>query len=281
MQILFPSFGKEVLELLDAHIREFYLVKGNAVFFPHHDLKMVLVEVCGETHQDFSQDSIPTFYIYEDRWRCSKDTVSKRILSKLGVFRRIHARLCEVVSLENCKEYGMAPDIFREKVRKFLQTHHTYGYLKGQKDYLLVHRQDIVAASQFKRTYTPSEVNKEADAYEWTRYASLPDIRIAGGMGKLLKRFLADICSESPIADSNRSIEIMSYSDNEWGDGDVYRKLGFKYAGSLPPVSYHIEPKTLKRINPRQWAALRCKEDYPVIQNRGSRKWIKLYRFLK
>ena len=273
MQILFPSFGQEVVDVLNVNgIR--YSIDGNAILFPDHNLRLLLVPLDGNIPEADAPDS-ETFFLYEDRWRSSRSITEQRLLSRLGVFRRIHARLCRVVSLQNCKDHGLSPDAFTSKAKKFLDTFHTYGYLKGQTDYLLMYKGDTVATAQFMKTYQPSD--KDTDnrmAYEWTRYASLPEVRIAGGMGKVLKQFLSDISQKD-----TSSVEIMSYSDNEWGNGDVYQKLGFKPAGSLEPVTYHIDPKTFMRINPRQWSAMKPKlsdqeiQNYKIIQNRGSRKW--------
>ena len=315
MQILFPSFGQEVLDVLNTGNIP-YSVDGNAVLFPHHNLKMILVPVVSQDFppQGLSADSAlehaasahdssetdasyETFFLYEDRWRSSRTVTSQRMLSRLGVFRRVHARLCKVVSIKNCKDFGFSPDLFRSKASKFLDAFHTYGYLKGQEDYLLLYKEDIVAAAQFKQTHrpqnssnNPQEQSPEYKAYEWTRYASLPDVRIAGGMGKVLKQILSDIDKHSsPNAESTSvkpqahgTIEVMSYSDNEWSNGDAYRKLGFKLAGNTPPVTYRIDPKTWKRINPRQWAALKTRltdkeiQSYKTIHNLGSRKWVLL-----
>jgi hypothetical protein len=301
MQILFPSFGQEVLDVLNINnIR--YCIDGNAILFPDQGLKMILVPMLASSPGTSAstssagisasisspgtsaQDShAGTFFLYEDRWRASKNVTAQRILSRLGVFRRVHARLCTVVSLQNCKDNGLSPDAFRSKAKKFLDAFHTYGYLKGQIDYLLMYKADTIAAAQFMKTYS-----KEETAYEWTRYASLPDVRIAGGMGKVLEQFIRDVIHRQDLqkkSDSPKCIEVMSYSDNEWGEGDAYRKLGFRQKGSIPPVTYRIDPATYKRINPRQWAQMTLKaslratsrvnaESYPLIQNQGSRKWV-------
>ena len=232
-------------------------------------------------------------HLYEDRWRCSRSVTSQRLMARLGKFRRIHARLCKVVSEINCKDFGVSPTAFKEKIKKFLDSFHTYGYLNRQTGYLLLYKDDIVAAAQFQQTYQPHTdiIDRPLDIdgepsrkYEWTRYASLPDVRIAGGMGKILEQFVRDV----RFKQDDEGFEIMSYSDNEWGEGDVYRKLGFELAGSTPPVAYHIDPQTFRRINPRQWSlllreapkrdiALMPLEQYPVIRNQGSLKWKKLY----
>ncbi len=283
MQILFPSFGQEVLDVLNTSNIP-YSIDGNAIMFPRHGLRMVLVPLDSDDRSQADADSTEVFFLYEDRWRNSRVVTSQRMLSRLGIFRRIHARLCKVVSMNNCRDFGLTPESFTSKARKFLDAFHAYGYLKGQEDYLLLHKGDIVAAAQFMKTYQPkSSINPNQDkdsqlkSFEWTRYASLPDVRIAGGMGKVLNQFLSDVHTPQKI-----SFEVMSYSDNEWSSGDAYRKLGFKLAGTMEPVTYHIDPKTWKRINPRQWAALKTRltdknaDTYTTIQNQGSRKWVLL-----
>ena len=311
MQILFPSFGQEVLDVLNTSNIP-YSVDGNAVLLPQHNLRMILVPIGSQDFPpqvlsaDFALDhaasahdssetdatGVETFFLYEDRWRSSMTVTSQRMLSRLGVFRRVHARLCKVVSIKNCKDFGLSPDTFRSKAKKFLDAFHIYGYLKGQEDYLLLYKGDTIAAAQFMKTYQPAEKDtiQNCRAYEWTRYASLPDVRIAGGMGKVLKQFLSDLrnnillqslpSGKEGFQNPATAIEIMSYSDNEWSNGDAYRKLGFKLAGNTPPVTYRIDPKTWKRINPRQWAALEPRltdkeiATYITIQNQGSCKWI-------
>lgn len=296
MQILFPSFGKEVLDVLNINGIP-YSIDGNTIVFPSKGLRLVLVQLPAPEQPGLNSDErhyagYETFWLYEDRWKSSKTATTQRLLSRLGIFRRLHGRLCSVVSVNNCKDYGITPEAFQAKVQKFLDAFHTYGYLKGQKDYLLIYKGDIVAAAQFMKTYLPAEKDTKNNlAYEWTRYASLPDVRIAGGMGKVLNQFLSDVDKPSSPNAENTSvkhhahvmIEVMSYSDNEWSSGDAYRKLCFRLSGTIEPVTYRIDPKTWKRINPRQWAALKTRltdkeaESYTTIQNQGSRKWVFLF----
>ena len=55
-------------------------------------------------------------------------------------------------------------------------------------------------------------------SYEWVRYASLPELRVIGGMGKLLNAFIDDVGPD----------DIMSYADAAQQDGgEAYRRLGF------------------------------------------------------
>ena len=265
MQIL--SFREEVTGFLKSQGIEF-AIESILIQFPSKHLDIMLVPL----ESSIAEHKANTVYLFEDRWRKSPGITSQRILARLGVFTRVHARLCKTVSEENCRELGLSPAEFTQKIRKFLDTYHTYGFLKGQINYALVYKENIVAAAQFMQTYKPRNGSSDLRAYEWTRYASLPDMRIAGGMGKVLEQFVRDVRKEF-----SEGFEVMSYSDNEWSDGDAYRKLGFRLEGSIPPVTYRIDPKTFNRINPRQWAAMKCNEDYPIIRNLGSRKWIKLF----
>lgn len=227
-------------------------------------------------------------YLYEDRWRCNPQITGKRLLAHLGHFQRIHARLCKVVTVENCKRFSITPTQFKEKVRSFLNKYHPYGYLKCDFPYALLYKESIVAAGSFSTT--------RKGAFEWTRHATLPEVRIPGGMGKALEAFVQNRKKEGMLC-----FEVMSYSDNEWSNGEVYKTLGFKEEAGLPPITYHIDPATFQRLNSRQWAKDKqtkpeaiikhkgCSSiegkirnddnEFITIKNRGSRKWKKYFNF--
>ena len=50
----------------------------------------------------------------------------------------------------------------------------------------------LIAVATFSNARRWVKEGKEIRSYEWTRYASLPDLRVSGGMGKLLKAFDID-----------------------------------------------------------------------------------------
>ena len=79
---------------------------------------------------------------------------------------------------------------------------------------------------------------KEIRSYEWTRYASIPDLRVSGGMGKLLKAFIKEVQPD----------DIMSYADLEWSEGEVYERLGFISEAVKEPVLFQVDPHTWKRL---------------------------------
>ena len=94
-------------------------------------------------------------------------------------------------------------------------------------------------------------------SYEWTRYASLPEVRLSGGMGRMLKTFIKDVQPD----------DIMSYADLEWSAGDVYTQLGFTLEGQKSPVMFSIDTA---------WQRTPIKAETPgdrYFQNFGSNKY--------
>lgn len=114
------------------------------------------------------------------------------------------------------------------------------------------------------------------DSYEWVRYASLPGVRVVGGMGRLLKEFERRVCLEAENI-KGRPYEIMSYADLEFSTGDTYKKLGFLACGIRQPVEFAVIADTYERV-----PLLRIgqkKEDVVLYTffNLGSLKYIKPY----
>ncbi|MBQ9400565.1 MAG: hypothetical protein IJU27_08000 [Bacteroidales bacterium] len=76
----------------------------------------------------------------------------------------------------------------------------------------------LVAVATFS---SPRTMKDGSRSYEWVRYASLPDVRVVGGMGKLMEGFVSEVHPD----------DIMSYADASVSDGGVYRELGFEEEG--------------------------------------------------
>ena len=75
----------------------------------------------------------------------------------------------------------------------------------------------MVAAASFSQARKWLKNGREIRSYEWVRYCSLPDVRVVGGMGKILEEFISRV----------RPDDVMTYSDPSWSDGDAYKALGF------------------------------------------------------
>ena len=207
--------------------------------------------------------------IVRDMWERRKEMMTARILAHCGIFRPVFARNCEVRRidratansfLENTHSYGGAScrycyGLFAKHTLSGItentgqrriadgspaghgQTHapatrtagpETDGYGRSDMQYPAG---QMIAAAEFSNARKWIKGGRGIRSYEWIRYASLPYLRISGGMGKILKHFIQDVCPD----------DIMSYADLEWSDGQVYRQLGFDEEGTRAPVMFSID----------------------------------------
>ena len=89
----------------------------------------------------------------------------------------------------------------------------------------------LIAVGTFSNARKWIKNGKEIRSYEWTRFASLPGLRISGGMGKILNAFIEEVQPD----------DIMSYADLEWSEGAVYEQLGFRFEGQKEPVLFKVD----------------------------------------
>jgi len=203
-----------------------------------------------------SYDGEYPLVITRDRWERQREMMQKRLLAHLEVFLPIYARNCEVRKID------------KATAREFLEKNHSYGYaacrycyglffkrhtghiaqmmegasadnerkdLPGIQKDMPESREDrsgtLVAVATFSNARKWIKGDRTIRSYEWTRYASLPEVRVSGGMGRLMKTFIKEVCPD----------DLMSYADLEWSKGDVYRRLGFELEGTKEPVMFAVD----------------------------------------
>ena len=208
--------------------------------------------------------------IPEDRWKRQRPMMEARLLAHMEVFSQAYARNCEVRRID------------KETAQRFLNDNHSYGYAACKYRYGLFlkrhtghiareieeerflgcarndNRSDrgdivgtLIAVATFSNARKWIKDGKEIRSYEWTRYASVPELRVSGGMGKLLKAFIKEVQPD----------DIMSYADLEWSEGKVYEALGFSEEQPKDPVSFEIDPETWERR-----AIMRCQPEQGTTQ---------------
>ena len=208
--------------------------------------------------------------IPEDRWKRQRPMMEARLLAHMEVFSQAYARNCEVRRID------------KETAQRFLNNNHSYGYAACKYRYGLFlkrhtghiareieeerflgcarndNRSDrgdivgtLIAVATFSNARKWIKDGKEIRSYEWTRYASVPELRVSGGMGKLLKAFIKEVQPD----------DIMSYADLEWSEGKVYEALGFSEEQPKDPVSFEIDPETWERR-----AIMRCQLEQRTTQ---------------
>lgn len=221
---------------------------------------------------DIARQGYKPIVITQDRWRRQQGMMQARLLAHLERFIPMYARNCEVRKID------------KETAAEFLNENHSYGdaacryryglYLirytgkrteisrqtRNDSEDRMVHPGTLVAVATFSNARKWQKGEKTIRSYEWTRYASLPGVRINGGMGKVLKAFIKEIQPD----------DIMSYADLEWSEGAVYEQLGFELEGPKDPVLFTVDS---------QWQRFPVKpgmttEATPLyLQNLGSNKY--------
>lgn len=196
--------------------------------------------------------------ITEDRWRLHSRMMRHRLLAHLNIFTPIYARNCEVRKID------------KQTASAFLSANHSYGDAACRYRYGLFLKRHtghnsgsvdivpgtLVAVATFSNARKWIKGDKVIRSYEWTRYASLPEVRLSGGMGKLLTAFIEDVKPD----------DIMTYADLEWSEGKVYEALGFKLEGHKEAVRFVID---------NNWKRTAYQEHGEVMyfQNLGSNKY--------
>lgn len=146
--------------------------------------------------------------IWEDEWEDKQDIVKSMISHKLGVSqdRRVYARstIARETSIQESKE--------------FLNKYHIQGFSSGS---IYIGLEDdkgeLIAVSSWK---------KNKDTLYLDRYAT--SCTVVGGMGKLLK-------SGKKFCQENNILRIVTFSDHQVSNGELYEKLGFEKDKVLPP----------------------------------------------
>lgn len=209
-----------------------------------------------ETSPDDGSEGQRPIVIASDRWIREGDCIRLRLLAHYGRFSHIFARNCHVEK------------ITRGTAAAFMDSWHSYGDATCKYRYGLFLDKPVtgltrsfpegtmVAAATFSNGRFMERAGKLWRSYQWIRYASFPDTRVSGGMGKIMKHFMKACgfgeAMPKEIAwttgcDSFGGWDIMSYADLEWSGGGAYSSLGFVDEGPKSPVMYRIDPSTWSR----------------------------------
>jgi hypothetical protein len=289
--LVISNFYPEILDTFSLEFSNFlnqldveFKLKTNLFFIEKFKLAIEIVEISStgvmpvlaenSAEAEISQMGYKHITLYEDEWRTKNELIISRLLVNLGKSRAIFARNCEVRTID------------KQTAKTFLSCNHLLGYtgasyfyalyeVKGAKSSPVISNEPVAVAA----FSSPRPMNRDGEvisSYEWVRYASRRGVRVAGGMGKLLNYFVKE---QSPQ-------EIMSYADRDWSEGDVYKKLGFKFAGCTLPIDFVVNPLTFERVSIKK---LRRKfgEDSPelnventlIFSNRGNLKFLRRLSF--
>ncbi len=219
--------------------------------------------------------------VTEDRWRRQNEAMRQRILSHFDIFTQIYARNCEIKRIDKNtaqafleQNHSYADAACRYRYGIFLKRHTGHNALiagsttslPAQTGTSPLPSGTLVAVATFSNARKWIKGDKTIRSYEWTRYASLPGVRLSGGMGKVLKTFIKEVYPD----------DIMTYADLEWSEGNVYEQLGFTLEGTRPAVTFTIDTTEWARTPMSSKATAAVDMPPPArrfFQNFGSNKY--------
>lgn len=209
-----------------------------------------------ERFKELKANNIRLINLFDIDWGVKVKSILADILgSKVKIF----ARKCTCTSID------------KVDANAFFDKYHLYGGNNLSKyHYGLYCGDELVSVMSFgKKRYS--------NGIEIIRYAVKSGYTILGGASKLFTHFIAD----------NDIDEVFTYSDNDYFDGSIYSKLGFRFIGYTPPDYYwfHNGYGMLRReaCQPRK-----LKVQFPELYNPNvksiendimlKRKYVKVYR---
>jgi hypothetical protein len=163
---------------------------------------------------------IELIQIWEDIW-CEKEEIIKSFIgNKLNVLNEnvIYARNCKVVEY-----FG--------NTKMFLDDNHIQGNSKSKIKLGLEYKGELVSLMTFSKNRYGIGRTKNGEFYELNRFCNKINYRIVGAASKLLKYFTENYKYE----------EILSYSDCDISEGNLYEVLKFDFDGYVEPSYYYIK----------------------------------------
>jgi hypothetical protein len=257
-----------------------FCFSGNKFTIPHNGLTIELISISKDGAREIDtvtslakKSENPTdithkeqvVTIYEDLWHTKGEVIKSRLLAILGKGEAIFARKCTVAAIS------------AESASKFLDNNHLLGSTKSKYRYGLFYKKNLVAVATFSQSRPMRRESGIISSFEWVRYAGAGSARVVGGMGRLMDCFVKEVKPQ----------EIMTYADIDWSYGDVYKKLGFKFAGETKPIEFYVDRETMERVSVKKLRSDRKyrapefnEENYILIVNSGNLKFLRTFALL-
>lgn len=175
------------------------------------------------------KQNIRLLTIFEDEWLQKNQVVKNILASSIGHYKqKIFARNTKSQILD--KATGKA----------FIEMYHLQGQKKTGTVYFgLIYKEELVGVMSFAPHHRSSR------KIVLDRLCFKDGIQIIGGASKLLsigKKWMKD----------QKRRSLISWSDNRWSQGTVYKKLGFVLDGNLLPDYSYVKTKNPKERIPKQ-----------------------------
>ena len=165
-------------------------------------------------------------HLHEDTWRQRGNIVRDRLLNRVQATQRVFARKTK------------ARPIAAEEAIAFLDEHHLWGPTNAKYAYGLFLQDELVAVATFtKRKLVKRGSGSKRRTHELLRFCARRDMRVVGGITKLLSAFKKD-----------RDVDdLVTNIDRDWGGGAGWRAIGFETVEIMPPLPMAIDANEGRR----------------------------------
>ena len=190
------------------------------------------------------KQGIQLIHIFEDEWLFKQDIVKSRLQNILGLTpNKIYARKCEMRETSS------------RQSKEFLNENHIQGNVNSKIKLGLYYNDELVSLMTFGSLRKVLGNKHNDDSYELLRFCNKLNTTIIGGADKLFKYFIK----------TYKPIEIISYADRRWSQGNLYEKLGFKFIHNSKPNYFYI-------INKKREYRFKYRKDVLVKEGYDSSK---------
>ena len=183
-----------------------------------------------EKSLEYASNGIQLVHLWQDCWITKQERVRSRIAVFSGAYTRIHARRTFVRRIP------------RDVMFEFFANNHMQGFVDARYNYGMYCDERLVAAASFSAGRKMARNGISVRSFELVRYSNLLNHRVAGGLGKLIARFIKDVNPD----------DIMTYADLDWASGVGYKALNFEQTAITPPQSFWIHPHNMIRYYPHR-----------------------------
>lgn len=207
---------------------------------------------------------VDLFFIWDYIWYNNNKLIKNRLLNYLGLVEtKVYARNCVIQNIDVVTK------------RNFLNENHLQGDVGSTENIGLFYKDELVSVMTFSKSRYNSNFN-----FELLRFCSKCGLSVVGAASKMFKYF----------TNIHKLSTIVSYSDNQYGAGNLYDILGFtKYTAGNPSYRYtknyvdfenrvkyqkHKLPKIMDAFDPRltEWENMK-NNGYDRIWDCGSSTW--------
>ena len=162
--------------------------------------------------------------IFDVDWQNKQDKIKAYLKDLLISPKKVFARKCTLKKID------------KKTANDFCDAYHLQGGTNlSSIDYGIFLNGELLSVMTFGKLRLKKQI---AGHYELHRYCVKSGYTIIGGANRLFKAFLKEY----------KPVNVLSYSDNDYFDGAIYPRLGFKFVKQVEqPYYWYLKGEELKR----------------------------------